>query len=127
MTKNLFQYPTERSLRNISRVCLNRFHEADREKLMELVANGSTEAPKQACLFLMMNRYRIVWEFMVQVISQKYLSKDSSLTKMDFYGFFLLYKLKMRQLLYGVMRQFANLNKFKKNSSGKWLFREYTF
>ena len=85
---NLFQYPTERSLRNIARVCLARFREADSMALTDVVANGSSTAAKQACLFLMMNYYRIVWEFMIQVVGQKYLSKDSSLTKMDLNSFF---------------------------------------
>ena len=86
--ENLFQYPTERSLRNIARVCLARFRETDSTALTNLVANGSSTAAKQACLFLMMNYYRIVWEFMIQVIGQKYILKDNTLTKMDLNSFF---------------------------------------
>lgn len=62
ITNNLFQYPTEKSIKNIARVCLVRFHHTNSKKLTEIVAKGSSDAAKQACLFLMMNYYRIVWD-----------------------------------------------------------------
>lgn len=36
----------------------------------------------------MMNYYRLVWEFMITVIGEKYRTKDSSFTKMDLNSFF---------------------------------------
>ena len=74
---NLFQYPTERMIKNIAQVCLNRFKEADSKELVELVAKGSSDTAKQACLFLMMNYYPLVWEFMINVIGEKYRTKKS--------------------------------------------------
>lgn len=88
VTNNLLQYPTEKSLNNITRVCLSRFHQAESKELIDIVANGSSDAAKQACLFLMMNYYRIVWEFMIGVIGEKYRTQDLSFTKMDLNSFF---------------------------------------
>ena len=87
-TNNLFQYPTERMIKNIAQVCLNRFNKANSQELVDIVANDSAEAAKQACLFLMMNYYRLVWEFMITVIGEKYRTMDNSFTKMDMNSFF---------------------------------------
>ena len=87
---NLFQYPTERMIKNIAQVCLNRFKEADSKELVELVAKGSSDTAKQACLFLMMNYYRLVWEFMINVIGEKYRTKNNSFGKVDLNSFFTL-------------------------------------
>lgn len=88
VTNNLFQYPTEKSLNNITKVCLARFHQTESKELIDIVANGSSDAAKQACLFLMMNYYRIVWEFMIVVIGEKYRTQDLFFTKMDLNSFF---------------------------------------
>lgn len=85
---NLFQYPTERMIKNITQVCLNRFNKANSQELIDIVANDSADAAKQACLFLMMNYYRLVWEFMITVIGEKHRTKDTSFTKMDMNSFF---------------------------------------
>ncbi len=86
--QNLFQYPTERMIKNIAQVCLNRFKEADSKELIELVAKGSSDTAKQACLFLMMNYYRLVWEFMINVVGEKYRTKNNSFGKVDLNSFF---------------------------------------
>lgn len=85
---NLFQYPTERMIKNITQVCLNRFNKANSQDLIDIVANDSADAAKQACLFLMMNYYRLVYEFMITVIGEKYRTKDTSFTKVDMNSFF---------------------------------------
>ena len=85
---NLFQYPTERMIKNITQVCLNRFNKANSHEWIDIGANDSADAAKQACLFLMMNYYRLVWEFMITVIGEKYRTKDTSFTKMDLNSFF---------------------------------------
>lgn len=85
---NLFQYPTERMIKNITQVCLKRFNKANSQELINIVANDSADAAKQACLFLMMNYYRLVWEFMITVIGEKYRTKDTSFTKIDLNSFF---------------------------------------
>ena len=85
---NLFQYPTEKMIKNITQVCLNRFNKINNPEFIDIVANDSADVAKQACLFLMMNYYRLVWEFMVTVIGEKYRTKDTSFTKMDLNSFF---------------------------------------
>lgn len=85
---NLFQYPTERMIKNITQVCLNRFNNFKSEELIDIVANDSADAAKQACLFLMMNYYRLVYEFMITVIGEKYRIKDYVFTKADMNSFF---------------------------------------
>lgn len=86
--ENLFQYPTERMISNIARVCLKRFQEADNTELITLVATGSSEEAKQACLFIMMEYYKLVWDFMITVIGEKYRTKNFTFTKMDLNSFF---------------------------------------
>lgn len=88
VNNNLFQYPTERMIKNIASVCLNRFKETNSKELINIVATESSDVAKQACLFLMMNYYRLVWEFMITVIGEKYRTKDPSFTKMDLNSFF---------------------------------------
>ena len=85
---NLFQYPTERMIKNIAQVCLNRFHNTNNQEWIDIVANDSADAAKQACLFLMMDYYRLVWDFMISVIGGKYRVKDTTFTKMDMNSFF---------------------------------------
>lgn len=85
---NLFQYPTERMITNLANVCLQRFHEADNSFFISIVANSSSEAAKQTCLYLMMNYYKLVWDFMVGVIGEKYKTKDMSFSKKDVNVFF---------------------------------------
>ena len=88
VTNNLFQYPTERMIDNLCKVCLSRFHAADSNELVDIVANSPSDVAKQACLYLMMNYYRIVWDFMITVIGEKYRTKDMSFTRMDMNSFF---------------------------------------
>ncbi len=85
---NLFQYPTERMIKNIAQVCLKRFRKTNSQEFIDIVANESSEAAKQACLFLMMNYYRLVWEFMISVIGEKYRTQNYSFTKVDLNSFF---------------------------------------
>ena len=85
---NLFQYPTEKMIKNITHVCLNRFESVNSDAFIYIIAHESSTAAKQACLFLMMNYYRLVWEFMISVIGEKYRTKDFTLTKMDMNSFF---------------------------------------
>ena len=86
--ENLFQYPTERMIKNLAKVCVARLRKLDNNQLVEIVANGSLESAKQVCLYSMMLYYRIVWEFMTGVIGEKYKNKDFSYSKKDMNVFF---------------------------------------
>ena len=87
VSKNLFQYPTEKMIKNLAQVCVKRYEKADKE-LINIVATSSSSVAKQACLFLMMNYYKIVSDFMITVIGEKYRTKDFTFTKMDMNSFF---------------------------------------
>lgn len=80
---NLYQYPTNKMVRNITSVCLRRLHKLDSERLVELIANGSSSVAKQTCLYAMIKYYLIVYDFMVGVIGEKYRLKDMSYSHMD--------------------------------------------
>lgn len=86
--ENLFQYPTERMINNIVRVCLARFKTIDSEVLVSIVADGDSRSAKQVCLYSMIKHYRIVYDFMVTVIGQKYKTKDFYYSKVDMNVFF---------------------------------------
>ena len=84
---NLFQYPTEKSVRQMARVCVARLKGMGDEALIEAVAGQSSETAKQICLYAMMKRYRLVWDFMVTVIGEKFRTRDFSFSRMDVNAF----------------------------------------
>ena len=86
---NLFQYPTERSVHQIAKACIMRLRGLDSEELIEAIADQSAEVAKQICMYAMMRRYRLVWDFMVSVIGEKYRTKQYSFGKMDIHVFFM--------------------------------------
>ena len=55
---NLFQYPTEKSTRQIAKACVNRLKAMGDEDLIEAVASQSSETAKQICMYAMMKQYR---------------------------------------------------------------------
>ena len=89
MKENLFQYPTEKSVGQMVRACIRRLRAMGDEALVEALAEGPFQTAKQICLYAMMRQYRIVWEFMVTVIGEKYRLRDSSFGKMDLNIFFI--------------------------------------
>ena len=80
---NMFQYPTNKMISNITKVCLNRLHTLDSKRLVEMIANSSSEVAKQVCLYAMIKYYRIVYDFMVGLIGEKYRLKDMTYSRMD--------------------------------------------
>jgi hypothetical protein len=86
--ENLYQYPTMKMVKNIAKVCLARLHTLDGEKLVDMIANGPSDTAKQVCLYAMIKQYRLVSDFMIGVIGEKYRSKDMSYSRMDINAFF---------------------------------------
>lgn len=86
---NLFQYPTERSLVSISKACYKRMMSLEDVDLVNIVAYQPMEVSKQVCLYAMMKTYPIVWDFMVQVIGEKYRVFDMSFGQIDLNEFFM--------------------------------------
>lgn len=86
---NLFQYPTEKSIRQIAKACVVRLNGMGDMNLVEAVASQSSEMAKQICMYAMMKRYRLVWDFMITVIGEKYRLQNLSFSQMDVNVFFM--------------------------------------
>ncbi len=86
---NLFQYPTEKSIRQLAKGCIARLQAVEDENLIEIIASGSSDTAKQICLYAMMKRYRLVWDFMITVIGEKFRTQNFSFSQMDINAFFM--------------------------------------
>jgi len=86
---NLFQYPTEKSIRQMAKVCVNRLKAMGDQDLIKAVASQSSETAKQICMYAMMKQYRLVWDFMITIIGGKYRTQNFSFSPMDVYVFFM--------------------------------------
>lgn len=83
-SQNLFQYPTEREIKGKCCVALRRFaYISKNETLVDLLAEGTIAEAKQAALVAMMCDSRLLAEFMVEIVGEKYRSLDLSLTQKD--------------------------------------------
>ena len=87
--QNLFQYPTEKSITRMAKACMKRLHALEDETLVSAVASQPAETAKQICLYAMMKQSRLVWEFMLTVIGEKYRLRDASFGKIDLNTFFM--------------------------------------
>lgn len=88
VSNNLFQYPTEKSIKRIAQNCLKRLHLLNDQRMIKLIVDGSLDCARQTCLYAMMNEYRVIYEFMTSVIGEKYRTKDFSFSKRDVNVFF---------------------------------------
>ena len=86
---NLFQYPTEKSIKLIANGCIKRLRALNDDELIKAIAEQPSDVAKQVCLYAMMKRNRLVWEFMISVIGQKYASRDLTLKRSDLNAFFM--------------------------------------
>lgn len=89
VAENLFQYPTEREIRKMARVCVARLKAMQDDSLIAAIASQPSEDAKQICLYAMMKQNRLVWDFMITVIGDKYRSRDTSFGKIDVNTFFM--------------------------------------
>jgi len=89
---NLFQYPTEKSVRRMALTCLRRLKALDDPKLVAAIASQPSDVSKQICLYAMMKQYRLVWDFMITVVGAKYENRDMSFSRMDFNVFMMCHQ-----------------------------------
>lgn len=89
VSDNLFQYPTEKSVRKMALACIRRLEALDDNSLVAAIATQSSDVAKQICLYAMMKQYRLVWDFMITVIGEKYRLLDTSFGKIDLNSYFL--------------------------------------
>ena len=87
--QNLFQYPTEKSITRMAKACIKRLHELEDDSLVSAIASQPTDVAKQICLYALMKQSRLVWEFMLTVIGEKYRLRDMSFGKIDLNTFFM--------------------------------------
>lgn len=89
VSENLFQYPTEKSVRKMALACIRRLESMEDDMLIAAIATQPSDVAKQVCLYAMMCQYRLVWDFMLTVVGNKYRKLDSSFGKMDLNVFFM--------------------------------------
>lgn len=80
VSENLYQYPTEKSLKSRARVCIRRLSYLD-DELISWINNKSTVLAKQVCLYALMKDSRLIYEFMITVIGEKYATKNFSYSR----------------------------------------------
>jgi len=86
---NLFQYPTERSVKRMAMACLKRLRGMEDDQLIRVIATKPQDVSRQVCLYAMMKEHRLICDFMVTVVGEKYRTQDMSFSKMDVNSFFL--------------------------------------
>ena len=86
---NLFQYPTEKSVARMAKACLKRLAAMDDSDLVMAIADQPTDVAKQICLYAMMKQSRLMREFMMTVIGEKYRLTDSSFGRIDLNTYFM--------------------------------------
>ena len=87
--ENLFQFPTERMVKNLTSTCFKRIDALDSEGLVYQLANAPAETAKQINLYAMMKYNRIVWDFMATVIGEKFRTQEFEFSKKDLNMFFI--------------------------------------
>lgn len=80
---NLIQYPTERMVSNIARVCCKRIDAVGSDSIVRIIATGMPEAAAQANLYAMMCTYPLVRHFMTEVVARKFQELDYTLGSME--------------------------------------------
>ena len=81
--ENLFQYPTEKSVERMAKACIARLKNMNDEALISEIAKQPSDVSKQICLYAMMKESRLLWDFMITVIGNKYQKFDTSFGKID--------------------------------------------
>ena len=81
--ENLFQYPTEKSVKKMALAFLRRLEALEDRSLVQAIATQPSDISKQICLYAMMRQYRLVWDFMLTVIGSKYRNLDTTFSKID--------------------------------------------
>lgn len=87
--ENLFQYPTEKSIRRMARACVSRLRGMNSDALVAAVSQQPQDVAKQICLYAMMKEHRLVFDFMLTVVGEKFRQQDFGFSKMDLNVFFL--------------------------------------
>ena len=85
---NLFQYPTERLVARMTRCCYKRLDALDDAQLRRELSAAPTAVANQINLYAIMRYNRVVRDFMVGVIGEKFRSLDFGFSRKDLNVFF---------------------------------------
>ena len=69
--------------------CIRRLECMEDQSLVQALATQPSDVSKQICLYAMMRQYRLVWDFMLTVVGNKYRLLDTSFGKIDLNTFFM--------------------------------------
>ena len=86
--ENLFQFPTEREIASMVRVCYKRIKALENDSLITALAEAPAAIAKQVNLYAIMRSNGLVWDFMSQVVGEKYLNQDFAYERKDLNIFF---------------------------------------
>ncbi len=86
---NLFQFPTERMLKSILNTCFRRIDALDSSELTQMISTASQDVAKQINLYSIMCENAIVYDFMTDVIGEKYRSMNFDFSQKDINLFFI--------------------------------------
>lgn len=89
ISDNLFQYPTEKTIKKVARACVSRLKSMQDDSLITAIATQPSEVAKQICLYAMMKHNRLVWDFMITVVGEKFKQQNLSFSKLDLNVFFM--------------------------------------
>ncbi len=87
--ENLFQYPTERSIKRMAKACIRRLSGMNDMDLVAAIATKPQDVSRQICLYAMMKEHRLISDFMLTVVGEKYRTQDMSFGRIDVNTFFL--------------------------------------
>ncbi len=87
--ENLFQFPTERMIKSITNTCFRRIDTLDSTELVSYLADSSAEVAKQINLYAIMCENSIVYDFMTEVIGEKYRLQELDFSAKDVNVFFM--------------------------------------
>jgi len=85
---NLFQYPTERQVSRLARACYRRLAALENKNLVNEIISVSSEIAKQINLYAMIRYNRLMREFMINLIGEKYRQQDYNFSRKDLNIFF---------------------------------------
>ncbi len=88
VSENLFQYPTEREIKRMAKVCCKRLRGMNDMDLVAAIATKPQDVSRQICLYAMMKEHRLISDFMLTVIAEKYRTQDMAFSKIDVNSFF---------------------------------------
>jgi len=89
VSENLFQYPTEKSIKGMARACIVRLRSLDDTSLICAIAVQPQNVAKQICLYAFMKQHRLVRDFMLNVIGNKYQQQDFFFSRSEINVFFI--------------------------------------